>query len=34
VAVGLSAAVTIGSFVFAGPLLDLAQEAAEVLPFS
>jgi NADH-quinone oxidoreductase subunit N len=34
VAVGVSAAVTIGSFVFAGPLLDLAQEAAEVLPFS
>jgi NADH-quinone oxidoreductase subunit N len=33
VAVAASVAVTIGSFVLAGPLLDLAQEAAEVLPF-
>ena len=34
VAVGLAVAVTIGSFVLGGPLLDLAQEAAEVLPFA
>jgi NADH-quinone oxidoreductase subunit N len=33
-AVGLAVAVTVGSFVFGGPLLDLAQEAAEVLPFA
>jgi NADH-quinone oxidoreductase subunit N len=33
-AVAASVAVTIGSFVLAGPLLDLAQEAAEVLPFA
>jgi NADH-quinone oxidoreductase subunit N len=33
-AVGASVVVTIGSFVLAGPLLDLAQEAAEVLPFA
>jgi NADH-quinone oxidoreductase subunit N len=33
-AVVTAVAVTIGSFVFAGPLLDLAQEAAEALPFA
>ena len=34
IAVAAAVAVTIGSFVFAGPVLDLAQEAAEVLPFT
>jgi NADH-quinone oxidoreductase subunit N len=34
VAVGIAVAVTVGSFVFGGPLLDLAREAAETLPFA
>ena len=32
-AVGLAAAVTVGSFVFAQPILDLASDAAQSLPF-
>ena len=33
-AIGIAVVVTIGSFFAAGPLLDLAREAAEVLPFA
>ena len=33
-AVVLSVAVTVGSFFFADPLIDLAQHAAESLPFT